>query len=413
MNRHVSIVPLKGQKRKVYEALIVSLGETAKVWNFCAAEFYAAMEAKTPWPSQTQLQKLTKGGSYKIHSQTVQMTAKACLTAFKEIARKRRSEPHHHYPRKDLHSYAILWPAQAVKIKKNRMILPMGSGRLSLKLNCRLLFPFEIGAVKIIWKDGWELHVTGVTKEDPQSPGTNKACTDLGEIHQTATVTDTKKAFVVSGRGIRSIKQQRQKALGEIARKRAKCKKGSRRYRKLQRARRKVSSRTKRRVRDVRHKGLRSLVNWLVAEEVGTLYIGNPDGVRKKDSGRHHNDRLAKWEYGLDINLLSHKCEGAGIVALSGSERGTSSQCPLCHSKQRAQGRNFTCKSCGATMHRDVVGGSNQHCIAYGTEAPVPLSKDITYLRSGSLRRSNSLDTGQSCLKKAQSRNLSQQEIPA
>lgn len=414
MNRHVSIVPLKGQKRRVYEALVVGIGETARVWNFCAQKFYAAMEEKKPWPTQTQLQEWTKGGNYQIHSQTVQMTAKVCLTAFHEIQKKRKTQPQHHYPRATLRQYSILWPAQAVKVKGNRMVLPMGKGRISLRLDCRLEFPFEIGAVKIVWKDGWELHVTGESKEEVKCPGEGKACTDLGEIHQTATVTDGKKALVVSGRGIRTIKRQRQMALGEIARKRAKCQKGSRRYRKLQRARRKISSRTKRRVLDLRHKGLRAVVNWLVEEKVGTLYIGNPDGVRKRRSGRHHNDRLAKWEYGQDITLLSHKCEGVGIAALTGNERGTSSQCPHCQHKQRPKGRTFTCQSCGSVIHRDVMGGANQHPIAYGTAAPIPLSHDITYRRPGSLRSSrSSLDTGPCCLKTDQSRNFSHPGVPA
>jgi hypothetical protein len=28
---------------------------------------------------------------------------------------------------------------------------------------------------------------------------------------------------------------------------------------------------------------------------VGILFIGNPDGVRDKNHGRHHNQRMAQW----------------------------------------------------------------------------------------------------------------------
>ena len=67
---------------------------------------------------------------------------------------------------------------------------------------------------------------------------------------------------MVSGRGIRSQKRRLNMALGEIARKRSRCKKGSRRWRKLQRARARVSARVVRQVRDLRHKGTRKVVEF-------------------------------------------------------------------------------------------------------------------------------------------------------
>jgi putative transposase len=46
---------------------------------------------------------------------------------------------------------------------------------------------------------------------------------------------------------------------------------------------------------------------------VGTLFIGNPHGVRTQDCGRHHNQRMALWEYGRDIDYLTHKSTHAYI----------------------------------------------------------------------------------------------------
>jgi putative transposase len=94
---------------------------------------------------------------------------------------------------------------------------------------------------------------------------------DLGEVHQAAVVTDTGEALVVSGRALRSQKRLLSKQLAQLAPKRARCKKGSRRYRKLGRARRKRSTLTDRRIRDLRHKGTRQVIDFCKEKGVGTL----------------------------------------------------------------------------------------------------------------------------------------------
>jgi putative transposase len=140
-------------------------------------------------------------------------------------------------------------------------------------------------------------------------------------------------------------------------------------------------------------------------------FCGQSRWVRKKLSGRHHNQRLSQWEYGKDIGYLTHKSERASIMCFTGSERGTSSRCPVCGHHQKPKGRVWKCRSCGFTGHRDVVGAVNMHPIAFGTKIPFP--EKITYLRPGLLRgadrginsrnpedRSSSPGTGQSCLSK-------------
>ena len=115
-------------------------------------------------------------------------------------------------------------------------------------------------------------------------PTNRHATVDLGHIHPSAVVTNDGDALIVSGRGIRSLKRQHNKQLGEIQKKRSRCKKGSRR-----------------RVRDLRHKGTRQVVTFCKAHEVESVFVGNPDGVRRKNSGRHHNQRMSQWEYGKDM----------------------------------------------------------------------------------------------------------------
>ncbi len=89
-----------------------------------------------------------------------------------------------------------------------------------------------------------------------------------------------------------------------------------------------MTLRAERRVRDLRHKGTRQVIDFCKARAVEAVFVGNPDGVRRKNSGRHHNQRMSQWEYGRDIDYLQQKAEQDRIVSFIGDERGTSSQCP-------------------------------------------------------------------------------------
>jgi putative transposase len=189
---------------------------------------------------------------------------------------------------------------------------------------------------------------------------------------------------VVSGRGIRSHKRLLSKQLGEIAQKRSRCQRGSKRWKRLQRVRCLQSQRAKRRIRDLRHKGTRRAIDFCVEQKVGTLFLGNPRGVRDLKAGRHHNQRISRWEVGKDIDYLCHKAEKASIVCSTGDERGTSSRCPQCGHRHRPRGRNWQCRACGFAGHRDLVGAANMHENAFGVKVTFPAS--VTYRRAGPMR---------------------------
>jgi putative transposase len=159
------------------------------------------------------------------------------------------------YPWRTKTFYPVKWPAQAIHREKGRVILPMGRGNPSLILPIRL--PATAGACTLVWNRGFELHVCLEVEQAEAAPGSIQATVDLGEIHLAAVTTNTEKALIVTGRGIRSLKRQRSKQLGRLAKKQRRCQKHSRRWKKLQRARNKVCSRTERRARDLRHKATR------------------------------------------------------------------------------------------------------------------------------------------------------------
>src|SRR6266516_7865442 len=139
----------------------------------------------------------------------------------------------------------------------------------------------------------------------------------------------------------------------------------------------------------MRHQATRQVITFCVEQQVGSLFIGNPHGVRHMNNGK-------------DIDYLTHKSKAAHIMSFIGSERGTSSRCPGCGHQHKPKGRNWVCRKCQFSGHRDLVGSVNMHQLAYGSDQ-VRFPRSFTYLRpSGLVARPSSsrADTPQRCLSK-------------
>ncbi len=375
----VRIYRLGGLAPSTRQRLQAAQMEVARVWNVCRQRHQDARLQQRPWPDRDELQQATKGGQFALHSQSIQMVCHQFLANVETTRQLKPTHPRMRYPYKAKKYMTVQWPAQAVSRQGKRLILPMGRGRKALCF--RLNLPERIGGVSLVWQAGYELHVVVPAPSACEVAGEVKATIDLGEIHLAAVTTTTGKALIVSGRGIRSLKRRHNKSLGQLQRKQARCTRGSRRYRKLQYAKARLRARTERQIRDQRHKATHHVAQFLAQEGVRMVFIGDPHGVRTKAAGRHHHQRMSQWEYGKDKAYLQQKSTRAGIMSFTGSERGTSSQCPTCQRRQRVHGRNWVCKNpqCHFAGHRDIVGSMNMHRFAFGHSLAYP--SRITYLR--------------------------------
>jgi putative transposase len=375
----VRIYRLGGLALSTRERLRAAQMEAARVWNVCRELHQEARLGHQPWPDRDGLQRATKGGKFALHSQSIQMVCHQFLANVETTRQLKPTHPRLRYPYKPKQYMTVQWPAQAVARQGKRLILPLGRGRKALCF--RLELPARIGGVSLVWNGTYELHVVVHGPAAAQVPGAAQATIDLGEIHLAAVTTTTGQGLVVSGRGIRSLKRRHNKSLGQIQRKQARCTRGSRRFRRLQRAKARLRGRTERQVRDRRHKATRKVVRFLQQEGVQTIFIGDPHGVRDQHAGRHHHQRMSQWEYGRDKAYLQQKSARAGIMSFTGSERGTSSRCPSCQHRQKVSGRNWVCKNpqCRFAGHRDIVGSLNMHRLAFGRAIAYP--SRITYLR--------------------------------
>lgn len=117
-----------------------------------------------------------------------------------------------------------------------------------------------------------------------------------------------------------------------------------------------------------------------------TVYIGNPEGVRERDCGRRHNQRIGQWAFGSLRDLLAYKLKRYGVELIPVDERSTSGTCPVCWEYTKQTGRVYRCgnASCGFTgIHRDVLGASGilDKCVTGGFTSGRKLPAVVDYMR--------------------------------
>jgi len=148
---------------------------------------------------------------------------------------------------------------------------------------------------------------------------------DPGIIHPFAVVAG-EGALLVSGRSLRAEchlhladTKARARKMGRKAPSRGQ--RGSRRWRKLRRTQRRQEARHRRRIRQAHHEAAKAVVAWAVDHRVGTLRVGDPEGICRRDVGRRQNLRLRRWGRTHLIGALKDKAEMAGVERGCGGRR--------------------------------------------------------------------------------------------
>jgi putative transposase len=137
-----------------------------------------------------------------------------------------------------------------------------------------------------------------------------------------------------------------------------KCKKGSCQWKKYNKAKRYLLSKTKTQLRDALHKISRKFVNWCAEQQIKHVIIGDVKGVQRhtrKKRGKTVNQKLAQWQFGQLLKYLEYKLQAKGITLEKVNEAYSSQTCPVCTRRKKPSGRVYKCK-CGYEQHRDIHG---------------------------------------------------------
>ena len=329
--------------------------EAARCWNNIVTMSKAYYAAGNGWIAKGELQKCLKG-EYRLHSQTVQALTDRYCSNRQTAAANRRLGLETQYPWREKRFVTV--PFKQMAIRRS----PTGTLELTLcageRFDTGLGFPDGVHTCELLWRAG--RYFLSVIAEYPETaPVANGqiAGVDIGEIHPVALCTEDGSGLIVSGREVRSVKRHRNKELGKLSRALSRCKQGSRRWKKLRRARGWVRSKTDHQVQNLLHQATRKAIDWCAARNVEELVIGNPSGVERntnmqKRLGRKARQKITQMETGRIKQYLGYKARERGIATCLVGEQGTSRDCPVCGRANRPAGRYYQCV-CGFTSHRD------------------------------------------------------------
>ncbi len=346
--------------------------EAGRLWTDLV-ERHAQARLAGQWLSSQDLEQATKGGQYALGSQTVQALCQKLTANVATATELRRQEyadtgrieteyPHH------AKSYqTVIWKDQGVVWDRPGHIgLKNGLGRPYLYLPVPAKYGgANVRKAELLWRaDHYELALTfdtGQAVPPPRETG-EVAGIDLGEVHVAAITTSRRHALVLSGRLLRSFKQWRNKSHARISEKLDRCKKGSRRSKRLVEAKAKVSAKGYRQQRDFLHKAAKLTVDFCAAEGVRRIVVGDVRDIQTGVSlGKVSNQKISQWPHGQFTRYVTEKAARRGIAVDWIDEAYSTKTCS--HSghvrKTSPRGRRFRCSGCGARIHRDVNGANN------------------------------------------------------
>ncbi len=334
--------------------------EAAKVWNATCTVHRTIYIRHHCWLGEGAMKAFVKG-KYGIHSQSAQAVVETYFECCERTkALREQGYTDWRYPYRKKYFFTVTWKPLGIARKERVLTLSNGRGRESLVIKLpQRLSGAVIKLVQLIWhRNQYWLHVTVEKPALQKVRGNVTAAIDPGEIHA-ATITDGKEALVINGRMLRSLHRLRNKVLRKFQKAISKTKKGSKRRKKLLAAKYRFLNNIERRIEHIIHTISAVIAKWCSERNVKTVYIGNPDGVQKKDRGRKHNQRMSQWAFGELRRMLEYKLKRHGIKLIPKDERGTTGTCPVCSEYTRQTGRIYKCGKCGFTgPHRDVVGAS-------------------------------------------------------
>jgi len=304
------------------------------------------------------------------------------------------------YPHKRKYYRSTIWKNTGIRVRAGRLLLARAKGLAPIpvamppklaSLRAQAFVEARLVYDRVARRYTWHLVIDDrVAPAD--APGDTTLAADLGEIHPAAVANEQGAVVIFTARELRALNQYRHKKLASLQQAQARCKKRSRRWKRLQRRKVYLLARNNRQRRDIEHKITRAITNHAKAEQARRLIVGD---VRDIGDGKRlaakSQQKVSGWSHGRQIAFLTYKLAAEGIALERQSEAYSSKTCCGCGAINKPTGRNYHCSRCGFIGHRDANGAVNQASKAlygrYGRIQP----RSVKYRRP--FRRS-SPDTG-------------------
>ncbi|MFC5971399.1 RNA-guided endonuclease InsQ/TnpB family protein [Halomarina salina] len=217
------------------------------------------------------------------------------------------------------------------------------------------LSEWRIQQIRAVHKRGeWRLQFVCRTTIDPEPPGAGTAGIDLG-ISNIAALSFGGESILFPG----NVLKQDEYYFGK---QKGKCDDSQSSQRK-----RLDRIRTERRTHFI-HTLTKHIVRECVERDIGTVAVGDLNGIRVDDTGETRNwgtrgnRDLHSWAYDRFVSILRYKAEAEGVTVEQVSERGTSATCSVCKTRdgdQRVERGLYVCETCDTVANADVNGAEN------------------------------------------------------
>jgi putative transposase len=335
------------------DALAQAAGE---LYTSTVVSFWRTVRKKDVWLNPSSMMRWHT--SNKLHAHSADAVVQSFYSALKSWRKRRKTDPRAKPPHRRRRYYRVQWKSSAIRVKNGRLILSNG------RANEPLVVPWRWGVPTLV-ELGWtgaryELRcIYTVQETNPKPPGEETVGVDLGEVHLAA-VHDGRETTIFNGRALRAKRQYQNKLKAMLAAKQSRLKKGSRRWRKLHRSKRKQLRKLDRQILDILHKQTTALVSTLHASRVQMVVIGDVRDLRQRvDYGPSANQRIHQMVTGRVRWMITYKAERLGMGVVLQDEAYTSQECPWCLHRHRPSGRVYVCPTCEFRFHRDGVGAIN------------------------------------------------------
>lgn len=359
------IVPCKLNK-EICDSLNLASG---RIYSGIVSRHWRLLKQKGLWLKESTLTRLSdirpSVQAHAMHAHSIDAAQQGFFKACTTTRALRKAGIEANFPWRSKKFRTTIWKNTAIKLVNGVVRLSNGQGnqRIEIALPNNLSNILKVLEVRLVFdkksrKYNWHLVVEN-GQQSKAAPGNNTVSVDLGEIHP-AVIGDEHSATIITCRERRHEQQGHAKRLAKLSADLSKKKKGSRRYKKLVRAKSRMKAKHDRVAHDMEHKVSRSIVDEALARGASTIVLGDikdiADGV---DLGKKTNQKISSWNHGQIRKFVEYKAQAEGIAVVLQDERYTSQTCPACGNRHKPKGRNYRCPSCGFQSHHDVVGQVN------------------------------------------------------
>lgn len=333
------------------------------------------------WPSCARWDRWARGKFPGISAQSVQQVVAEFLDAISATTTARKAQRAAgedvtaKYPWKTRVKYRdVTYTNQDAVIRGNVLRLSNGKGNAPLRITLPAGRPLPGRLAEVSLAFGVVRLVCKVADSDVVADGPLVGV-DLG-VNTLVAATDGKTAILVNGRGLKAIVQYRNKTNTTLRSRIDRAKPGSKRRKKLARARHRSAAKVARKIRDALHKATRAVAN---AFPKSAAVVGKPFNDAARKMGRRQAQQVSQASNAKLIAMLAYKMAGG---AESKPEPYSSQTCPVCGCRQKCR-RVYQCKECGLRAPRDVVGAVNIRSIGqYGEIRPgQSMPADVRWVR--------------------------------